>query len=79
MDSIIIVQYLHIAIDEHHPYFTLIRQCKQLLARDWVVRICHVYREGNRVAYWTVDYTFKSKYEWSQACAPSFNLEFIIK
>lgn len=28
----------------------LIRDCKRLIAKDWEVRICHVYREQNEVA-----------------------------
>ena len=35
---------------EHHSSISLIRNTKELLAKDWNVKIIHVYREANQCA-----------------------------
>ena len=47
MDSSIAVS-LHQKSTGHHPYSTLIKQIQQLLARNWEVKVNHVYREASR-------------------------------
>ena len=36
--------------DSHHPYSHMVEQIRELLSRDWNVRVSHVVKEGNRVA-----------------------------
>lgn len=47
LDSLIIVNFLQSNLDSHHPCFPMLWQCKQMLARDWIVHINHMYKEGN--------------------------------
>ena len=32
----------------HHPFSTLVAKIQELLARNWEVKVQHVYREANR-------------------------------
>lgn len=43
-------------VEAEHPCFNLIWQCKDLIARDWVVHFKHTYREGNRVVDWLANH-----------------------
>ena len=58
VDLEIVVGFLTTEIDENHPLFFLIRLCYGFLSRDWIVRICHVYRKTNRLADILANYAF---------------------
>ncbi|CAA7020915.1 unnamed protein product [Microthlaspi erraticum] len=50
VDSELVVGFLTTGIGDSHPLSFLVRLCHGLLAKDWLVRISHVYREANRLA-----------------------------
>ncbi|CAL1402102.1 unnamed protein product [Linum trigynum] len=51
-DSQLAIQLINDRHDPVHPYATLLAAIRRRISRDWLVRIVHVYREGNRVADW---------------------------
>ena len=50
MDSSSAISLLHSCNRSNHPYSSLIDKVKQIIDRNWTVRIVHVYREANRAA-----------------------------
>ncbi|KAG7543761.1 Ribonuclease H-like superfamily [Arabidopsis thaliana x Arabidopsis arenosa] len=58
LDSEMVVGFLKTGISEYHPLSFLVRLCHGFLARDWIVRISHVYREANRLADGLANYAF---------------------
>ncbi|CAL1371901.1 unnamed protein product [Linum trigynum] len=38
--------------DPVHPHSTILTAIRRLMTQDWMVRIVHTYREGNRAADW---------------------------
>ncbi|CAL1407041.1 unnamed protein product [Linum trigynum] len=51
-DSKLAIELVNNRTDPLHPYATLLAAIRRKIAQDWVVRLSHVYREGNRVADW---------------------------
>ncbi|CAL1392202.1 unnamed protein product [Linum trigynum] len=51
-DSQMALQLIEQRRDEVHPYATILGAIRRLLSQDWMVRLVHTYREGNRVADW---------------------------
>ncbi|CAL1414425.1 unnamed protein product [Linum trigynum] len=51
-DSQLALQLIEQRRDEVHPYATILGAIRRLLSQDWMVRLVHTYREGNRVADW---------------------------
>ncbi|CAL1395497.1 unnamed protein product [Linum trigynum] len=51
-DSKLALELVNKRTDPVHPYATLLAAIRRFLAQDWVVRLSHTYREGNRVADW---------------------------
>ncbi|XP_020871723.1 uncharacterized protein LOC9299799 [Arabidopsis lyrata subsp. lyrata] len=58
VDSVVVVGFLTIGIEDSHPLSFLVRLCYGFLSRDWCVRISHVYREANRLADGLANYAF---------------------
>uniref|UniRef100_A0A1J3JIW1 Putative ribonuclease H protein n=1 Tax=Noccaea caerulescens TaxID=107243 RepID=A0A1J3JIW1_NOCCA len=58
VDSELVVGFLTTGIGDAHPLSFLVRLCHGLLAKDWSVRISHVYREANRLANRLANYAF---------------------
>lgn len=58
IDSMIVLQLLNMDIGDEHLCFSLIYQCKQVLVRDYVVRLQHVYKGGNGIVDWLSNYAF---------------------
>ncbi|KAG7594034.1 Reverse transcriptase domain [Arabidopsis thaliana x Arabidopsis arenosa] len=50
VDFEIVVGFLRTGISDAHPLSFLVRLCHGFIARDWIVRISHVYREANGLA-----------------------------
>ncbi|KAK3211028.1 hypothetical protein Dsin_015734 [Dipteronia sinensis] len=48
-DSKVIVELLLKKIDLKHPIFSLINSYKKMIDSDWCCKVCHVYRESNRL------------------------------
>lgn len=38
------------------PYALLVEKCKELSGRAWRVTLCHICREGNKVADWIANW-----------------------
>ncbi|CAL1407561.1 unnamed protein product [Linum trigynum] len=51
-DSQLALQLINSRHDPVHPYATLLTAIRRKISRDWLVRLTHTYREGNRVADW---------------------------
>ncbi|KAG7540165.1 Ribonuclease H domain [Arabidopsis thaliana x Arabidopsis arenosa] len=58
VDSEMVVGFLQTGISEAHPLSFLVRLCHGFIARDWIVRFSHVYREANRLADALANYAF---------------------
>ncbi|KAG7586822.1 Ribonuclease H domain [Arabidopsis thaliana x Arabidopsis arenosa] len=58
VDSEMVVGFLTTGISDTHPLSFLVRLCHGFIARDWIVRISHVYREANRLADGLANYAF---------------------
>ncbi|KAG7579199.1 hypothetical protein ISN45_Aa03g033600 [Arabidopsis thaliana x Arabidopsis arenosa] len=58
VDSEMVVGFLTTGISDAHPLSFLVRLCHGFIARDWIVRISHVYREANRLADGLANYAF---------------------
>ncbi|KAG7536806.1 Ribonuclease H domain [Arabidopsis suecica] len=58
VDSEIVVGFLQKGIEDSHPLSFLVHLCYGFLSKDWIVRICHVYREANRLADGLANYAF---------------------
>ncbi|CAL1382969.1 unnamed protein product [Linum trigynum] len=51
-DSQLALHLIEKRTDNVHPHSTILGAIRRLLAKEWVVRLVHTYREGNRVADW---------------------------
>ncbi|CAL1391746.1 unnamed protein product [Linum trigynum] len=51
-DSQLAIHLIENRHDPIHPYATLLAGIRRMISRDWLVRIVHTYREGNRAADW---------------------------
>ncbi|CAL1399589.1 unnamed protein product [Linum trigynum] len=51
-DSQMALQLIEKRNDLVHPQATLLTAIRRRIAQDWVVKLVHTYREGNRVADW---------------------------
>ncbi|CAN0873473.1 Putative ribonuclease H protein At1g65750 [Linum grandiflorum] len=49
-DSFAVVELMHFKDNPYHQHCYLILQIRNLLRRDWDVRIQHIYREGKFLA-----------------------------
>ncbi|KAG7568097.1 Ribonuclease H domain [Arabidopsis thaliana x Arabidopsis arenosa] len=58
VDSELVVGFLKTGIDDSHPLSFLVRLCHGFIAKDWTVRVSHVYREANRLADGLANYAF---------------------
>ena len=47
-DSLTTVQLLTKDTNPNHPLFSLIQNCKRIVAADWNYNVVHVFREGNK-------------------------------
>lgn len=56
LDSRLVLQFIQEGLDPCHSCFSIVWQCHQLLARDWILQLKHVYKESNRVADWLAYY-----------------------
>jgi len=54
----LVVGFLQSGIRDTHPLAFLVRLCQGFIARDWLVRVTHVYREANRLADGLANYAF---------------------
>lgn len=50
LDSSTTIMLIHERVNPCYPHFTLIMSCRDLLFRDWIVKLEHIYREGSKVA-----------------------------
>lgn len=50
VDSELVMGFLLPGISDAHPLAFLVWLCHGSFSRNWLVRITHVYREGNRLA-----------------------------
>ncbi|CAL1410790.1 unnamed protein product [Linum trigynum] len=51
-DSRLAIELIEKRVDPLHPLATILTAIRRRLAQDWMVRLVHTYREGNRVADW---------------------------
>ncbi|CAL1393263.1 unnamed protein product [Linum trigynum] len=49
-NSQLAIQLINSENDLIHPYATILSAIRRKFGLDWLVRITHIYREGNRVA-----------------------------
>lgn len=47
MDSSSAISLIHHSCHSRHPYSSLILKIKHLIARNWIVRVEHIYQEAN--------------------------------
>ncbi|KAG7557811.1 Reverse transcriptase domain [Arabidopsis suecica] len=58
VDSELVVGFIKMGVSDAHPLSFLVRLCHSFIARDWLVRVTHVYREANRLADGLANYAF---------------------
>ena len=58
VDSELVVGFLKTGINDSHPLSFLVRLCHDFIAKDWIARVGHVYREVNRLADGLVNHAF---------------------
>ncbi|KAK2653366.1 hypothetical protein Ddye_013222 [Dipteronia dyeriana] len=46
-DSLTTIQLLFLVSNSNHPLFSLLQNCKRMIANEWHCDIVHVFREGN--------------------------------
>ncbi|CAL1397227.1 unnamed protein product [Linum trigynum] len=51
-DSQLAIQLINNWRNPVHPYASLLDAIRRKIAQNWLVRIVHTYREGNRAADW---------------------------
>ncbi|CAL1355748.1 unnamed protein product [Linum trigynum] len=77
-DSQLALQLIEKRKDPVHPLATLLTAIRRRLAQDWVVRLCHTYREGNRVADWLSKHSLVYPYGKYELDTPPEALQAII-
>ena len=58
VDSALVVGLLQSGVGDSNPLAFLVRLCHGFIAKDWIVRVTHVYREANRLADGLANYAF---------------------
>ena len=58
VDSALVVGLIQSGVGDSHPLAFLVRLCHGFIAKDWIVRVTHVYREANRLADGLANYVF---------------------
>ncbi|CAL1352197.1 unnamed protein product [Linum trigynum] len=72
------IQLIEKQNDPVHPHATLLAAIRRKVARDWVVRIVHTYREGNRVADWLSKHSLVYPYGKNELDLPPQGLRQIL-
>ncbi|CAL1353630.1 unnamed protein product [Linum trigynum] len=78
-DSQLAIQLINDRHDPVHPYATLLSSIRRRISRDWLVRISHVYREGNRVADWLSKHSLVYPYGVHELAHPPAGLLSILR
>jgi len=58
VNSELVVGFLKTTIDALHPLSFLVRLFNGFISKNWIVWICHVYREANRLVDKLANYVF---------------------
>ncbi|CAL1353594.1 unnamed protein product [Linum trigynum] len=69
-DSQTAIHLMNNRSDPLHPYATLLSAIRRMMSQDWVVKLVHTYREGNRVADWLSKYSLVYPYGLYELEAP---------
>ncbi|CAL1354334.1 unnamed protein product [Linum trigynum] len=77
-DSKLALQLIEKRADPLHPHATLLAAIRRRLAQDWVVRLVHTYREGNRVADWLSKHSLVYPYGMHELTSPPQGLQPLI-
>ncbi|CAL1405807.1 unnamed protein product [Linum trigynum] len=78
-DSQLAIQLLKNRHDPVHPYATLLSAIRRKISQDWLVRITHTYREGNRVANWLSKHSLVYPYGMYEFANPPTGLVSILQ
>ncbi|CAL1408886.1 unnamed protein product [Linum trigynum] len=77
-DSCLAIQLISSRHDPVHPYATLLSAIRRKVSHDWLVRITHTYREGNRVADWFSKHSLVYPYGTHELANPPSGLIHIL-
>ncbi|KAK5843694.1 hypothetical protein PVK06_006152 [Gossypium arboreum] len=50
LDVVVVVHFIKSTMVNSHPYYTLVKDCLELIKGDWNLEIRHIFRKGNRCA-----------------------------
>ncbi|CAL1412749.1 unnamed protein product [Linum trigynum] len=78
-DSQLALQLIEARHDPIHPYATLLSAIRRKLNRDWLVRLTHTYREGNRVADWLSKHSLVYPYGMHELTSPPPGINSLIR
>ncbi|CAL1355853.1 unnamed protein product [Linum trigynum] len=78
-DSQLAIQLISTRQDPIHPYATLLTAIRRKIGSDWVVRIAHTYREGNRVADWLSKHSLVYPYGMHELADPPNGVTSILR
>ncbi|CAN1825719.1 Putative ribonuclease H protein At1g65750 [Linum perenne] len=79
VDSLAIVQLIEAPGDPQHQHSMEVRDVKDLLSRDWDVRIWHVYREANHAADHLASTGFKFPLDIHSVSPSDVNLGYFLR
>ncbi|CAL1413418.1 unnamed protein product [Linum trigynum] len=77
-DSQMALQLIDKRTDPLHPHATLLAAIRRRIAQDWVVKLAHTYREGNRAADWLSKHSLVYPYGKYELTAPPQRIQHII-
>ncbi|CAL1359363.1 unnamed protein product [Linum trigynum] len=78
-DSQMALQLIDKRTDPLHPHSTLLGAIRRRIARDWVVKLAHTYREGNRAADWLSKHSLVYPYGKLELTTPPQGIQHIIR
>ncbi|CAL1397044.1 unnamed protein product [Linum trigynum] len=78
-DSKMAIQLIENRHDPVHPYATILSTIRRKISNDWLVRIVHTYREGNRAADWLSKHSLVFPYGTHELVDPPVGLVSILR
>lgn len=79
VDSEIVVKWLHSVGTPSSSSFNLVYKCQNLLAKDWKVKVHHIYKEQNRAADFLASAALEHDRGWSIIEDPPTRLQQIME
>ncbi|CAL1360326.1 unnamed protein product [Linum trigynum] len=78
-DSQLAIQLIERRHDPIHPHATLLAGIRKRISREWLIRIVHTYREGNRAADWLSKHSLVYPYGVYELAEPPNGLKQVLR